>query len=65
MSVQALNKCLVLEFKYEDDFFLVGFPSIFDLELLGEVIIEVFRGGTYYRAIVSYLCLWWCLSRRR
>ena len=44
MSVQALNKCLVLEFKYEDDFFLVGFPSIFDLELLGEVIIEVFRG---------------------
>ena len=44
MSVQALNKCLVLEFKYEDDFFLVGFPSIFDLELLGEVIIKVFRG---------------------
>ena len=44
MSVQALNKCLVLEFKDEDDFLLVGFPSIFDLELLGEVIIEVFRG---------------------
>ena len=47
MSVKALNKCLVLEFKDEDKFLFVGFPSIFELELVGEVIIgfsEIFRG---------------------